>query len=229
MSKRRAYEMMQRTNRRFGSFTSALATTALLAGFAACAPRLRPLPGAPAAARLPRAELPPGHRRFVFTWELRDPDFHVRGDGVARIATPDSARLDFFVGGGLGGGRAVVIGQSVRVPGGDLVRRLVPPAPLLWAALGRLALPAARDTIVRVDGGLLRADVGAPTAWRVTFRGDTLVRLDRVAGDRVAEWVERPAPGRVQYRHETGRRDLTLVVQRVIEEPSPFDATIWRP
>jgi hypothetical protein len=82
---------------------------------------------------------------------------------------------------------------------------------------------------VRVDDGVLRADVGAPTAWRVTFRGDTLVRLERVAGDRVTEWVERQSPGRVRYRHETARRDLTLVVERFVEENSPFDATIWRP
>jgi hypothetical protein len=196
---------------------------------AGCAPRLHPLPGAPVPTRLPVAELPDGHRRVVFTWELRDPDFHVRGEGVARIAAPDSARLDFFVGGGMGGGRAVLIGQSIRAPGGDLIRRLIPPPPLLWAAFGRLALPPARDTSVRVADGVLRADVGAPPTWRVTFRGDTLLRLDRVSGERVAEWVERPSPDRVRYRHETARRELTLVVQRVVEETTPFDATIWRP
>jgi hypothetical protein len=196
---------------------------------AACAPRLRPLAGGPTSLRLPAAQLPAGHHRMVFNWELRDPDFQVRGDGVARLASPDSARLDFFIGGGLGGGRAALIGQTLRAPGGELVRRLIPPPPLLWAALGRLALPPATDTTVRVENGVLRADVGAPTAWRVTFRGDTLVRLERVAGDRVIEWVERQPPGRVRYRHETARRDLTLVVERFVEESSPFDATIWRP
>jgi hypothetical protein len=218
---------MHRFRRSRASIVSLLTVVVVTA--AGCAPRLRPLAGAPAPVRLPTAELPPGYRRVVFTWEMRDPDFHVRGEGVARLASPDSARLDFFIGGGLGGGRAVVIGQSVRAPGGDLVRRLLPPAPLLWAALGRLALPPARDTAVRVDDGVLRADVGAPPAWRVTFRGDTLLRLDRVSGDRVAEWVERASPERVRYRHEAARRELTLVVQRVVEETSPFDATIWRP
>jgi hypothetical protein len=212
--------------RRISTLTLLAALALTVAG---CAPRLRPLAGAPVPVRLPVAELPQGHRRVVFTWEMRDPEFHVRGEGVARLASPDSARLDFFVGGGLGGGRAVLIGQTVRTPGGDLARRLIPPAPLLWAALGRLAVPAARDTAVRVDDGVLRADVGAPPAWRVTFRGDTLVRLDRVSGERVAEWVERSSPDRVRYRHESARRELTLVVQRVVEETSPFDATIWRP
>jgi hypothetical protein len=218
---------MHRFGRRRISTHTRLAALALTV--ASCAPRLRPLAGAPVPVRLPVAELPQGHRRVVFTWEMRDPEFHVRGDGVARLASPDSARLDFFVGGGLGGGRAVLIGQTVRTPGGDLARRLIPPAPLLWAALGRLAVPAARDTAVRVDDGVLRADVGAPPAWRVTFRGDRLVRLDRVSGERVAEWVERSSPDRVRYRHESARRELTLVVQRVVEETSPFDATIWRP
>jgi hypothetical protein len=100
---------------------------------------------------------------------------------------------------------------------------------MLWAALGRLALPPATDTTVRLENGVLRADVGVPPAWRVTFRGDTLLRLDRVSGDRVVEWVERLSPDRVRYRHETARRDLILVMQRVVEETSPFDATIWRP
>ena len=206
-----------------------VATFVLTAGTVSCAPRLRPLTGAPAPVLLPKAELPAGHRRIVFNWELRDPEFHARGEGVARIAPPDSARLDFFVGGGLGGGRAVLIGQSVRAPGGDLVRRLIPPPPMLWAAFGRLALPPAADTTVRLEDGVLRADVGAPPAWRVTFRGDTLLRLDRVSGDRVAEWVERLSTDRVRYRHETARRELTLLVQRVVEETSPFDASIWRP
>jgi hypothetical protein len=216
--------------RRFGRAVLAIGSVfGLTAVVASCAPRLRPLTGAPVPVVLPKAELPPGHRRVIFNWELRDPEFHVRGEGVARIASPDSARLDFFVGGGLGGGRAVLIGQSIRAPGGDLVRRLIPPAPMLWAALGRLALPPVADTTVRAEDGILRADVGAPTVWRVTFRGDTLLRLDRVSGERVAEWVERLSPDRVRYRHETARRELTLLVQRVVEETSPFDATIWRP
>jgi hypothetical protein len=218
---------MHRFRRQRTSIITSLTVIAFT--LAGCAPRLRPLAGALAPARLPVAELPRGYRRVVFLWEMRDPEFHLRGEGVARLASPDSARLDFFVGGGFGAGRAVLIGQSVRAPGGDLVRRLIPPAPLLWAALGRLALPPARDTAVRVDNGVLRADVGAPPAWRVTFRGDTLLRLDRVSGERVAEWVERSSPDRVRYRHESARRELTLVVQRVVEETSPFDATIWRP
>ncbi|MEO8563371.1 MAG: hypothetical protein ABI601_14920 [bacterium] len=150
-----------------------------------------------------------------------------RGDGVARIASPDSVRMDFFLGGGMGGGAAVLIGDSLSVPGPDLIRRLVPPRALLWAALGRLDIPAERDTVVRVDEGILRADIGSPVRWRVSFRGDTLTRLDRVDGGRLQEWVERSSAQRVKYRNESSRRALSLVIQRSIVVPGPFDASIW--
>lgn len=197
-------------------------------GAAGCAPRLQPLAGAPApAARIPTGQLPPGHRHVVFRWEASDPDLTVRGEGVARIAPPDSARLDFFLAGGLGGGRAVLVGDALSAPGGAMVDRLVPPAPLMWGALGRLAVPPVADTAVAVDGELLRADLGQPVGWRVTFRGDSLVRLERVADGRVVEWVDRSGD-RIRYRHESGRRELHLTVTRTQSSP-PFDASIWVP
>ena len=195
-------------------------------GAIACAPRLPPLTGVPAPARLPRAQLRPGHWRIVFNWELSDREISSRGEGAARIASPDSARLDFFLAGGFGGGAAVLIGDSVQLPGGDLVHRLVPPPPLLWAALGRLATPPLADTVVRAEGSTLRADLGRPVAWRVTFHGDTLVRVERADKDRVEEWVERADSAHVQYRQERARRSLRLTVTRSEEVPA-FDATIW--
>ena len=82
-----------------------------------------------------------------------------------------------------------------------MARRLVPSRPLLWAALGRVDLPAERDTVVRVDGGTLRADIGSPVHWRATFRGDTLTRLERVDGGRLQEWVERTGAQRTNKKH----------------------------
>ncbi len=200
-----------------------------LALVAGCAPpRVAALPGSPAPVlSLPRGDLAGGRRKIVFKWELHDGDINARGDGVARIASPDSVRMDFFLGGGFGGGAAVLIGDSLQVPGPDIARRLVPPRPLLWAALGRLDLPAERDTVVRVDGGVVRADIGAPLHWRATFRGDTLTRLERVEGGRLQEWVERGANGAVTYRSEASRRTLSLVIQSSDAVPS-FDPAIWR-
>lgn len=213
---------------RFPFLTRRACAVALVTAGACAPPRVAPLPGAPAPARdLPRGTLPDGHRQVVFKWELHDGDVNARGDGVARIAAPDSVRLDFFLGGGFGGGAAVLIGDSLQVPGPEAARRLIPPRALLWAALGRLDIPAEPDTVVRVDAGVLRADIGAPVQWRATFRGDTLTRLERVNGGRLQEWVERAADQSVEYRNESARRTLSLVIQRTNDVP-PFDPAIWR-
>ena len=203
-----------------------LVATAL--GVGACAPRLRPLTGTPAPKVLPDARLPPGHRRIVFRWELDDPDLTARGEGAARLAPPDSGRLDFFLAGGAASGAAVLIAGDLRLPsrGEDMSRKLVPPAPLLWGALGRLAVPPAPDTAVRVDGDTLRADIAIPVAWRLTFVRDSLRRVERVDGGRIIEWVERFANGRVRYRHESRRRQLDLFITRS-DDVSAFDPAIW--
>jgi len=194
----------------------------------ACVPRLSPLAGAPApVTAIPRTAVPEGHTKIVFDWQLNDLTLTSRGDGAARIAYPDSVRLDFFLAGGLGGGSAVLIGDSLTAPGGDMVRKLVPPPTLLWAALGWAALPNLPDTVVSLEGAVLRADIGRPVAWRFTFHGDTLVRADRVSGGKVLEWVERMDSTHVRYRNEGARRSLTLSITRR-EGVSEFNASIWR-
>ena len=207
-------------------FTSVLLVSTLVVS--GCAPpRVVALPGTLAPIQqLPRGTLPDGRRKIVFQWELRDGEIGARGDGVARIASPDSVRLDFFLAGGFGSGAAVLTGDSLRVPGPDMARKLVPPRALLWASLGRFDVPPERDTIVRVDGALIRADIGAPVHWRATFRGDTLTRLERIDGGRLQEWVERSADQKVVYRNEAARRSLSLVIQRS-DAVAPFDPSIW--
>lgn len=194
---------------------------------ASCAPRARALAGAPAPARVvPRAELPAGLRRVVFRWRYEEAEgFSARGEGVARIAPPDSGRLDFFLEGGLAGGFAVLVGDRLTTPS-DLGRRLIPPAPLMWAALGRLALPPARDTTVTVAGDTLRADLHGNPTWRVTVVGDRLVRLDRIVSGRIVEWVTRDS-ATLRYRHESERRSLALDVVRQ-ESADAFPASIWQ-
>lgn len=191
----------------------------------ACPPRARPLVGVPAPVALPRAELPPGRQRLDFRWEYQDGDLLARGDGVARLASPDSVRIDFFLDGGMGGGYAVLIGDQLFAPGGDQVRRFLPPIPLLWASLGRLAVPPSADTVARVDAGVLRADIGRDPTWRASFDGPRLTRLERIDGGRVVEWVTR-ASDRVDYFHTTSRRTLSLTKLRV-QPAADFDETIW--
>ena len=195
----------------------------------ACAPRARPLAGAAVPeVRLPTAQLAPGHQRVRFRWRYEEEDgFRANGEGVARVAAPDSARLDFFLDGGMGGGWTLLLGDHLTAPGGDLVRRLLPPPPLLWAALGRLAVPASRDTTARASGDTLRADIGGDPTWRVTFVKSRLVAVDRIDGGRRLEWMQRDSSGGLVYRHETGRRTLTLRDVRT-EEVESFAPDTWR-
>ncbi|MDQ6737053.1 MAG: hypothetical protein M3Z30_05070 [Gemmatimonadota bacterium] len=148
-----------------------------------------------------------------------------RGDGVARLGPPDHARVDLFLGGGFGAAAAILVGDSLIVPPGAAGLNLVPPAPLLWAALGRLALPATRDTVIRVSGDTLRASLGSPVQWRITSVAGKLTRVERISGDRIVEWVER-RPGK-QIRYElSGQRSLVLDIQN--QQPvTAFDASIW--
>jgi hypothetical protein len=181
-----------------------------------------------ATTRLPRAAIGRGHHRILFNWEVNQYEMTTRGEGVARIASPDSARLDFFLGGGFGAGYVVLVGDSLRTPpNSDAPKGLIPSSTLLWAALGRVALPNLPDTVIRVEGVTLRADIGRPVAWRLSFHGDSLFRVERVQGDRVAEWVDRSDPSHVKYRNEGARRTVQLTVTKS-EDGGDFDAAIWR-
>jgi hypothetical protein len=200
--------------------------TVLVLVAVACAPAAAPLKGILAPDRaLPAIAMPAGHRQIVFKWDYQEGEIAARGDGSIRTAAPDSARLDFFLGGGLGAGGAILIGDSLRTPHADLARRYIPPTPLLWAALGRLAIPALPDTVVKVDGDLTRADIGHPLQWRVALRGDSLVELDHISDGRITERLLRGADGTLTFEAPGARRTLRLTILR--EEPGSFDASIW--
>jgi hypothetical protein len=162
----------------------------------------------------------------VFRWEYVDQALAAKGEGVARVSAPDSARMDFFLDGGLGGGFAIVIGDSIWTPGGNEVRRYLPPIALLWATLGRLAVPSVPDTVAKVDGDALRADIGRNPTYRVTFVNDRLTRLERIVDGRRLEWVARNGQ-EVRYQNERSSRSLTLRISSS-DEARPFDPDIWR-
>jgi hypothetical protein len=208
---------------------------------AACAPLARPLVGLPTRALLPPTGLPAQPQLLRFTWTYKDETFEANGDGAVRMQRPDRARLDFFLRNGMAGGYAILLGDTLLVPGIDLVRRLLPPTPLLWASLGRLALPPTRDTVARIDVDTLRVDLGAlqgqdasgaeGRAWRLAFSGTTLARAERIEGGKVIEWMSRRrgADGQwqLQYVHERGKRRLAIAVTDTTSVEG-FDDAIWR-
>ena len=198
----------------------------ILVGALGCVPTAPPLKGVLAPDRsLPSLQLATGHRQLVFKWEYQEGDLAARGDGSVRTAAPDSARLDFFLGGGLGAGAALLIGDSLRSPHVELARRYIPPSPMMWAALGRLAIPPLPDTVIRIDGGLVRADIGRPVQWRVAIRGDTLVALEHLSAGKITERLARESNGQVVYQAPGARRRLALTILR--EQPGSFDDSIW--
>lgn len=208
--------------------TAVIAAAASVLGGAACTRALGPLRGARVSPEsLPRTGLL-GSRQITFRWEFTEESMIARGEGVARLASPDSARLDFFVDGGFGSGHVLVFGDRVIAPGGDMVANMIPSPPMLWAAVGRLAVPPAADTVAAVDGSRLRADIGRDPGWRVTFEGVRLLLLEHVEGGRVTETVARASDGTVRYTHPRARRMLVITVTRE-EEVARFDASIWRP
>ncbi|MBL0172346.1 MAG: hypothetical protein IPP90_16800 [Gemmatimonadaceae bacterium] len=214
---------------------------ALTTGMLACAPTVRPLRGTPSASALPPTALPEKPQQLRFTWSYKDETFDANGEGVVRVMSPDRARLDFFLRNGMAGGYAILVGDSLTVPGIDLVRRFLPPVPLLWATLGRLAVAGTRDTIVRVDGDSLRADLGIlrggdaskadGRAWRTTFAGKELVRVDRIEGGKILEWVTRQKGPtglwELRYVHERAHRSLRIAVNDTLTVEG-FDDAIWR-
>ncbi|MBV6521360.1 MAG: hypothetical protein MNPFHGCM_01495 [Gemmatimonadaceae bacterium] len=197
-------------------------------GLSACASiRIAPpLGGVRSAVALPATRLPDRHRRTVFTWEYREKIFSARGEGVARIAPPDSVRLDFFLQNGAAGGAVIMIGDSLFAPAQDEATRYLPPVTLLWASLGRLTATAP-DTVVAIDGDTLRADIGEHPRWRVAFRDGWLARVEHVEDGRVTEYAVRRDSLHVEYHHARPARTLRLAIIRHLEE-SAFDATIWR-
>lgn len=186
-----------------------------------------PLPGTPTTRPLPSTALPAGHHSLIFRWHYRERVFSARGDGIARVAPPDSARIDLFLDNGTSAGFVILIADSLSVIAQENVHRFVPPVPMLWAALGRVTMTGS-DTVVHVDGDTLRAEIGPSPAWRLAFLDGAVRQVQRLDGRRVEDALERTDTAVVVYRQPGAARTLTLNIVRRTEE-SAFDASIWRP
>ena len=172
-----------------GRVVRAGAVGALLVLGCVRAPAAGPLRGVPTPRPLPETELPEGHWRIVFRWQYRERVFSARGDGVARLAAPDSLRLDLFLDNGSAAGMVILIGDSLTVAGQEGAERYVPSYQLLWAALGRVTVTGA-DTVTRLDGDTLRADIGSDPTWRLAFGSPGLVRIERIPVEEAPGIVE---------------------------------------
>lgn len=111
---------------------------------------------------------PTSHRSHRFKWSFKSPDEGIGGGGSARIAPPDSLRLDMA--GPLGAKRTsgMVLGDTaIWVSREDVLEKIIPSYPLLWAMLGVARPPVA-------DAALTGAMGIETKAWSYTGGADTV-------------------------------------------------------
>ena len=169
----------------------------------ACAPR-RPVALVPDAAagvgrdqvsRWIAASQPAGHQTIRFRWQLQDDRGAAGGRGTARVAAPDSVRLDVVGPLGAGRGAAVVVGDSAQwTDPPDIIERLVPSYPLMWAMFGVERMPPE-------DAALRGASDSAGTAWQWVAGPDTVSYVRRTSPARLV--AESRQAGRIVGRVET--------------------------
>lgn len=183
-----------------------------------------------------------GPTAIRFTWRYLDERVRWGGRGTARVAPPDSLRVDYRGSLGIGSGAAVVVGDEVQwaEPAGDF-EKMVPAIPLLWAALG-MVRPPAPDAMV--FGRRTEAATGPQrTVWRFARGVDTLeyVATSGVPRTLEAEWRQRgrsvarsrteydahamPASARIDFPEASARFELTVVG---IDSGAVIPPPLWR-
>ncbi len=225
---------------RAGGGSYLAATLAVIA--AACARPPAPLtpsgafaPLAPEAfAALAARTAPGGAELLQFRWRYEDSDRRVSGRGAARLAPPDSLRLDVGVP-VLGRATLVMAGESVWAQPDELVHEVLPSRAIVWAIFGVIRAP---DPGTRIEVG----DAADRRLFRLTSpdgmvtvlecRADTLLRATEMKGGRpVGQLVlTRNADGAVVRSEATDTEHATRFVVEVNhrERSGPFPGEIWR-
>lgn len=159
-----------------------------------------------------------------FKWRYEDRKLNAAGRATARVAAPDSVRLDYAATLGLSSGAGVVVGDSViwADPDQDF-RSFIRGVAVFWATLG-VARPAPAGAVV--TAGTVGSADHPRQAWRYATGSDTLTY---VSGTQVldVEWrngstvvarshTERdqrgwPARAQVEFPEAGARFELTVV------------------
>ncbi len=202
------------------------------------APRTMPAVSAEEADRWAQETAPTGHRVTRFRWLFNNGEASVGGLGSARLAGPDSMRFDIAGPWGIGGAAAMVVGDEARwVQPPEIIARLIPSYPLMWAMFGVMRPPPAgaraRGTL---QGGRTALEwvQGADTvryAWLSTGPG-TLQAQWQHAGITMGLVETRldadgaPVSARLTVPSVPARLDLTIVAD---SSAPPFPLSVWAP
>lgn len=158
-----------------------------------------------------------------FKWRYEDRKLNAAGRATARVAPPDSVRLDYAATLGLSSGAGVVVGDSViwADPDQDF-RSFIRGVPIFWATLG-VARPPASGTAV-FHGAV--GGAGGRTAWRYATGADTITYVAGVrsldvewrSGSKLvatchaeADGQGWPARAQVEFPDVGARFELTVV------------------
>lgn len=157
-----------------------------------------------------------------FRWRYRDDRRSGGGRGVARVAPPDSLRVDWAAVLGLKSGAAVVLDDSLywADPAENFPSSTAPALQLMWTALGVTRPP-------RPGAAVFGERDSARIVWRFVERGDTVdFRLGTVPGRTLeAEW-RRDARVMARSRAELGPDGFPTSVRiDVPERPARFEVT----
>jgi len=110
-------------------------------------------------------------------WRYEDRKVNGAGRATARVAPPDSLRLDYAAALGMSAGAGVVIGDSVLWADPDRdFRSMVRGVPMFWSAFG-VVRPPAPDA--GVFGGRVAGTTPPRWAWRFVSGTDTLTYVAR--------------------------------------------------
>jgi len=179
---------------------------------------------------------PRGASSLLFRWSAREPDFRYDGMGVARVEPPYRARLDLFLDNGETAAIAALVDDELRIPE-SLPTELVPPAPLLWAALGVFRPGAGAEMLQgSVVNGTMEVRYRLRAGDQVGFRlrDDAIRDAVLLDGDAVLQHVfvsgtgAEAFPGEATYRNLQDFRELKLILESV-EDVDSFPPDIWIP
>jgi hypothetical protein len=179
--------------------------------------------------------VPAGSELLSLRWRFRDAEQGVSGRGAARVAPPDSLRVDVRGPLGFGRGTLVLAGPTAWADPEGLVRQLLPSRFLIWAMLGVVQAP---DSAERFEAGgdgprrWLRVVEAGAVVTTFELHGDTLVGVVRTRGDRMVGRLALVRGGDGRVRHATAEdleRHARLDFD--IDNRAPigaFPAEVWR-
>jgi hypothetical protein len=175
--------------------------------------------------------------RLVFEWEFQEPGVRVRGRGVARVEPPYRARLDLFGPNGDRIAAASLVNDRLEVPVG--LASAIPPAPMLWGALGIFrpgpGLYGATATRSGADQSEIRFRSADGGEIRIALAGERIRQIDRTGDSgsreelrvRFGESDER-FPRESIYRDVSSVRELRITMESV-EQVESFPPDVWNP